>query len=112
MPMPPLDDCKKSSVHDELAEWLDQPKMKGRQEDRKHNAIWNRSFSAPALSDKHKCAFRWAMRVREQNEPAKRMIRVFRWHHRARAEDIATRMFYAEADKWKNDTMHWSSITK
>jgi hypothetical protein len=106
-----LDECRKNSIPENIAEWVDEPKRKGKQEHRKRDAIWNRSLRAPSLGDKHKSPMWWAVSVREKSESAKRMIRVFRWRHRARPDD-PVRLFYAEADKWKNETMHWSSIAK
>ena len=58
----------------------------------------------------------WAENVRDQYESGKRVVRVIRWQarhrHASSREEIALRLFRREAEKWKDDTMHSSSVTK
>lgn len=73
--------------------------------------LWGHSRRTAPKRDK-KCAFRWAANVRSQYEPARRAIRILRWRDRPRFENPASSLFYEEAAKWKEDTMHWSSVTR
>jgi hypothetical protein len=111
-------ECPKDNVRDDVMGWgVKQP---ARSESKLTDAVWTDDIRhahykvsrALKVNSKKKCVIRWAERVRDQYEPARRAIRVFRWHTRLRPETIAARLFYREADKWKNDTMHWSSVTK
>jgi len=55
----------------------------------------------------------WSYRVREQYESERRVIRVIKWYYRSRTEaDIVQRSFYEHAERWKNETRHWSSLAR
>lgn len=111
-------ECPKDNVCDDVMGWGVTPSE--RSENEVADAVWTddirhahfKATRALRVSSGKKCAIRWAERVREQYEPARRAIRVFRWHTRLSPENGASRLFYREADQWKNDTMHWSSVTK
>jgi hypothetical protein len=100
-----LDECRKG-----FSEWVRPHEQKAARDKAAHDSAWIRSKGA--VTRKDKCAD-WPYRVKEQYESARRSIRVFRWHHRPRvAPDTADRLFYEQATRWKNETMHWSSVTK
>jgi hypothetical protein len=107
MPTITPDACRKLNV----AEWV---KPTGRKVVRNktvvHELAWD-SSKFPVTVPKEKCAD-WPRSVKGQYESARRAIRVFRWHHRPRLKNVAARLFSKELAKWKDDTMHWSSVTK
>src|ERR1700681_3451839 len=109
MPTATVECPKDVQWEDDLAGWTKLPEQKGARAKQVYDEMWNRSSSAK--TDK-KCAARWAVNVRAQYEPAKRAIRLFRWRHRPRLENGAARLFYEAAARWKDDTMHWSSLSR
>lgn len=111
MPNATIECPKDIRWEDDVVGWTKLPEQKVARAKQDCDEMWNRSSGAQVKIDK-KCAVRWAVNVRTQYEPAKRAIRFFRWHHRPRFENAASRLFYDEAAKWKDDTMHWSSVTK
>jgi hypothetical protein len=112
MPIATVAECPKDVFwEDDLIGWIKRPEQKIEHAKQVCDEMWNRSSGASVKTDK-KCVARWAVNVRAQYEPAKRAIRFFRWHHRPRLENAAARFFYQEAATWKDDTMHWSSVTK
>src|ERR1700686_1153338 len=54
----------------------------------------------------------WSHRTKKQYESARRALRAYRWYHRRRETDIVERLFRQEAERWKEDTQHWSSVTR
>lgn len=109
-------ECSRDVCRDDVSGWGKLTRQKPTCETQALSQAWDRSahvFSPNAFRKlQKKPAYIWAEKVRAQYEPAKRAIRVFRWQHRPRAESMAAREFRMEADTWKNDTMHWSSVTK
>ena len=111
-------ECPKDEGRDDVLAWFKQRK---RPTEARHTSekVWSPRHSdykmkrlSVALKADRKSAIHWAECVREQYESGRRAIRVFRWNARPRYESAAVRLFRKEADRWKNDTMHWSSMAK
>ena len=108
-----IPECPKDIRRDDG--WVKPTRQRPTCENQTCDEVWDRSshiFISGFRKAHKKPAYAWAEKVRAQYEPAKRAIRVYRWQHRPRAESISAREFRIEAEKWKNDTMHWSSVTK
>lgn len=104
MPSATLDECRKDRAKEDFSEWTP---LNGTTFDVKE---WTGRIVRDTM--KEKCAVKWAVSIREQHEPTRQALRAFRWRQRSRCQNLAARMFYQEANKWKDDTMHWSSVTK
>jgi hypothetical protein len=109
-PMTANDCCRKDVRHDRAA-W--RPEQETEHNKAAWDAAWNRKrVLLAARPEKKPAVYEWEINVRRQYEPAKRVMRFYRLHHRPRVENAAARRFYALASEWKNDTMHWSSVTR
>lgn len=112
MPTATCDEWKKASKGTTFADWKEWPAHNEiERENKARDAAWSQSCVVSIKSDK-KYALRWAACVRAQYGPAKRALRVLRWHSKPRHESAAARLFHKEAMKWKDDTMHWSSAAR
>lgn len=103
-------ECSKEFLRGDDLAWIKPPEQKV-ERSKQSDEMWNRSSRATFISEKH-AAYTWASRVREQYEPAKRTLRFYRWHSRPRYETPAARLFQREAERWKEDSMHWSSMSR
>lgn len=80
------------------------------EQDRGQGGIRRRSRSIPA--PKKKCA-EWSYRVREMYDIPRRILRVYRWCKRSRfGTSRIDHLFRQEADCWKDETRHWSSVKR
>jgi len=107
-------ECRKDVLcEDDLVGWTKLPAQNLARANQACDEMWNRNrLSGATIKTEKKCAVRWAANVRAQYEPAKRAIRFFRWRHRPKIANEAARLFHEEASRWKDDTMHWSSLAR
>jgi hypothetical protein len=55
----------------------------------------------------------WSRRVKEEYETRLRLARVLRWHSRPKTEVSRVEFqFHQLAERWKKETMHWSSLDR
>lgn len=100
MPTQMLEECQKESY-----DWEDR-----KAKNAGHQSSWDSTTSAPAR--KNYCS-EWSHQVRSAYEVPRRVLRVYRWCKRSRFRtNTIDRLFRENADRWKEETAHLSSVTK
>lgn len=96
----PTTDCK-----EEYSEWKVEDYSKA-----SRDSAWGRDI---LLSVAREQRAEWSDCVKRRYEPARRVLRLFSWHYRSRPEtDTVKKLFEEHAERWKRETLHWSSVTK